>query len=134
MKYTRKTMHLGAQPGMYANARELRKNVTNAEALLWGYLRDRRMEGIKFRQQHPILRYIVDFYAHELKLVIEIDGNVHLDDMQARTDQLKRRHLEEHDIWLIRFTNNDVINKTDMVLSAIRKKVNELKERKERFK
>jgi very-short-patch-repair endonuclease len=59
---------------IFKYARELRRNQTDAEQLLWGLLRDRRFAGKKFRRQHPVGRYILDFYCHELKLAIELDG------------------------------------------------------------
>ena len=59
-------MHLGAKSSLFRNAALLRKNPTEAEELLWEYLRDRQMEGVKFRRQHPLKRHVPDFYAHEL--------------------------------------------------------------------
>lgn len=66
-------MHSGAAKPLYQMARELRNNATHAETILWGYLKTKPL-GFKFRRQHPYSIYILDFYCHSLKLVIEVDG------------------------------------------------------------
>lgn len=71
-------MHFGATPGVFRQAQWLSNNPTKAEIVLWGYLRKHQMKN-KFRRQHPIWNYVVDFYCHYLKLVIEIDGGIHED-------------------------------------------------------
>jgi imidazole glycerol-phosphate synthase subunit HisF len=71
-----KGMHGGAIKHIYQRARELRNNATHAEALLWGYLKTKPYD-LKFRRQHPYSIFILDFYCHSLKLVIEIDGSIH---------------------------------------------------------
>ena len=69
-------MHAGAIKPLYQRARELRNNATHAENILWTYLK-RKPLGYKFRRQHPFVIYILDFYCHSLKLVIEVDGSIH---------------------------------------------------------
>ncbi|SDW36973.1 DUF559 domain-containing protein [Nitrosomonas communis] len=101
------------------NARELRKNQTDAEKLLWGLLRDYRFAGRKFRRQHPINRYILDFYCHELKLAIELEGGQHNEDTTQQYDEERTRLLNEQGIRLIRFWNNEVLQQTDSVLEVL---------------
>ena len=71
-----KNMFYGAIKPIFERAEELRKNPTSSENLLWQYLKADQL-GVRFKRQHPIWMYIADFYCHELKLVIEIDGSVH---------------------------------------------------------
>jgi very-short-patch-repair endonuclease len=97
-------------------ARRLRHRSTEAE-LLWSKLRDRRLDGIKFKRQVPIAGYIVDFSALELKLVIEVDGGQH--DVRAAEDAERTRILEEWGFHVVRFWNNDVLNNIEGVLEAI---------------
>jgi len=101
------------------NARELRQNQTDAEQLLWGLLRDRRFADKKFRRQHPVGRYILDFYCHELKLAIELDGGQHNEDAARQYDDERTRFLNEQGIRVIRFWNNQVLQETDSVLQAL---------------
>lgn len=96
-------------------ARLLREVATEVENALWYHLRARRMQGVKFRRQHPIPPYTVDFYCAAAKLVIELDGSQHsVDGDRVRTDFLERRGLK-----VIRFDNVDVIQRRDSVLNAI---------------
>jgi very-short-patch-repair endonuclease len=106
-------------------ARELRKNQTSAEKLLWGKLRNRAFAGFKFTRQHPIYYFrddtkkffIADFYCHELKLIIELDGKIHLrqkDYDVAREDILKAKSFK-----IIRFTNDDIEINADSCLQKI---------------
>jgi len=101
------------------NARELRKDQTDAEQLLWGLLRDRRFADKKFRRQHPVGRYILDFYCHELKLAIELDGGQHNESHSQQYDEARTRYLKEQGIEVIRFWNNEVLQQTDSVLEAL---------------
>jgi very-short-patch-repair endonuclease len=98
-------------------ARSLRRRSTEAEKLLWSKLRDRRLDGIKFKRQVPIAGYIVDFAALELKLIIEVDGGQH--DARAAQDLERTRTLEEWGFHVVRFWNNDVLNNIEGVLEAI---------------
>ncbi|MFH2104061.1 MAG: homocysteine S-methyltransferase family protein [Chloroflexota bacterium] len=106
--------------------RELRKNATDPEKLIWNLLRNRAVHDAKFRRQHPVSGYILDFYCHEAKLAIELDGNRHLEENQAKYDEERTKLLEEQGIKVVRFWNSDVTNKTEEVLKVI---WNELEER-----
>ena len=101
------------------NARSLRGRHTDAENLLWMFLRDRRMAGFKFRRQHPLARYIIDFYCHEAKLAIELDGGGHNDAVSKEYDQLRSSELESAGIYVIRFWNNEVLKDCGAVLECI---------------
>jgi len=101
------------------NARELRKNQTDAEQLLWGLLRDRSFANKKFRRQHPIGRYILDFYCHEAQLAIELDGGQHNETSAKRYDAERSQFLTQQGIHVIRFWNNEVLQQTDAVLESL---------------
>jgi formamidopyrimidine-DNA glycosylase len=104
-------------PPSVARARELREATTDAEKALWRRIRSRQLFGIKFRRQHPIGHYIVDFYSDELKLAVELDGGQHASSSEhdrARTEDLKRRGIR-----VLRFWNNEVLGNLDGVLQRI---------------
>ncbi len=88
--------------------REFRKCPTTTEAMLWRCLRDRKLNGHKFRRQHAIGRYVVDFYCHELKLVIEIDGGIHWRREIQSSDKIRQRFLEEQGYSVVRVSAEDV--------------------------
>lgn len=98
-------------------ARTIRKNPTRSEALLWQELRGKRLNGVKFRRQQPIGPFIVDFYAPSIRLVIEIDGDIHL--QQQCADQSRQMILESLDLKILRFSAKQVESDIDSVLSAI---------------
>ncbi len=96
-------------------AKSLRTVGTDAEHKLWYYLRAHRLGGFKFRRQHPVPPYVVDFYCDELKLVVELDGSQHSEEVDgARTHALERQGL-----LVLRFWDNQVLQDTDAVLEAI---------------
>jgi very-short-patch-repair endonuclease len=84
----------GASRELVQQARRFRKEQTTAEELLWEVLRDRQLEGIKFRRQHPFSRFILDFYCSKARLVVELDGAVH--DAQQERDEARTAALESH--------------------------------------
>ena len=98
--------------------RSFRKNPTKAEALLWDSLRNRRL-GYKFRRQYPTDGYIIDFYCPELKICIEIDGQIHKNEEQKKYDWERSRILKEQGISILRFWNSDVLNNLPNVLRSI---------------
>ena len=102
-----------------ARIRELRQKATDPEQLMWKLLRNRAVHDVKFRRQHPVASYILDFYCHEAKLAIELDGSQHLEEKQAKYDEGRAKILEEQGIKVIRFWNSDVTNKTEEVLNVI---------------
>ena len=102
---------------MKYRARALRKNLTDAEKLLWRHLRDRQLDGCKFRRQHPIGKFIVDFVCVEKKLVIEVDGGQHATKVEA--DLQRSEYLRKRGYSTLRFWNNEVLQKTESVLEAV---------------
>ena len=101
------------------HARDMRLECTDAELLLWRILRNRRFEGFKFRRQHPVGRYIVDFYCHEATLAIELDGGDHDLDRQAAYDAARDAALEAEGIRVLRFWNTDLFQNLRGVLEEI---------------
>lgn len=100
-----------------AYAREMRKTMPDAEQLLWYLLRNRRISGAKFRRQHPIGRYIVDFYCHEKLLAVELDGSQHSE--QQVYDQRRDADLNRLGIRVLRFWNSQMLQETEAVLESI---------------
>jgi len=99
-------------------ARQLRRQASPIEDHVWGFLRNGHVDGLKFRRQHPIGRYVVDFYCHACRLVIEIDGPSHND--QEEDDLNRTLWLNQNGYRVIRFTNNDVLKNPNGVREAIR--------------
>jgi very-short-patch-repair endonuclease len=100
-------------------ARSLRKNQTPAEQLLWSKLRSHGVSGFKFRRQHPVDVYILDFYCHEVCLAVEIDGGHHAEEENRRMDHRRTAFLNKKGIRVIRFWNNDVLDNLDDVITEI---------------
>ncbi|MBI2984128.1 MAG: endonuclease domain-containing protein [Candidatus Kerfeldbacteria bacterium] len=98
---------------------QLRNSATEAELRLWHYLRKKQFNGLKFRRQHGIGRYIIDFYCPSYRLAIEIDGGQHYEHRRQRYDLYRQRFLESLDITVIRFTNSEVMNELDNVLERL---------------
>ena len=101
-------------------AKKLRISSTDTEKYLWKYLRGRQLEGTKFRRQHSIGKYIVDFINLERKIIIEVDGGQHLEN---KKDKLRDKWLEEQGYEVLRFWDNEVFNNIEGVLGAIREKL-----------
>ncbi|MBT1696999.1 DUF559 domain-containing protein [Fulvivirgaceae bacterium PWU4] len=114
-------LHQGANPRLFGYARVNRQISTEAEAILWQCLRNRKLKGCKFRRQHPIADYIADFYCFERGLVIEVDGEYHMDKEQMAYDEQRTNRLNELKIKVIRFTNREVMEKLDFVLKEIKR-------------
>ncbi|MBK7811303.1 MAG: N-6 DNA methylase [Saprospiraceae bacterium] len=102
------------------NARALRKNQTEAEELLWQLLRDRQLNSLKFRRQHPLkVGFVLDFFCSEAKLGIEVDGGYHTQKEQQEYDAERTKIINEYGIRIIRFTNEQVLLNTEQVLNDI---------------
>src|ERR1700744_5731079 len=101
------------------NAKALRKQLTSAEKLFWKIVRNRNLSGLKFRRQHPIGPFIADFYCHALKLVVEIDGDIHdLEDVR-QYDTQRQNYLKEVGIKVLRLKNEDVFANAHLIEVAI---------------
>lgn len=99
--------------------RQLRNRATATEILLWNKLRKRQL-GFKFVRQYSVSGYIIDLYAPEIRLAIEIDGKHHADKSQKRYDQYRTRYLSAADIKEIRFPNEEIIKNIDLVINKIK--------------
>jgi very-short-patch-repair endonuclease len=99
------------------NARELRANLTYPERKLWYALRARRLAGIKFRRQAPLLDFVADFLCAEHSLVIELDGDSRIGHFEY--DRQRQARIEEAGYRVMRFGNDDILNDFDSVLAAI---------------
>jgi leucyl-tRNA synthetase len=116
-------------PVILKRAREMRQSQTAAEATIWQHLQNRKLE-YKFRRQHPVERFIIDFYCVELKLCIEVNGDTHLQPEQQEYDAARTEYLEAIGCTVIRFTNNDVRYNIHSVAQEIMNTCSELKLRK----
>jgi very-short-patch-repair endonuclease len=112
-------MYFNATSLIQERATELRGKSTTAEEILWSKLRNRQLAGLKFRRQHPISKFIADFYCHEIRLVIEVDGLIHENINYKERDLNKTAEFERNEIKVIRFKNEEIINNIDEVLRRI---------------
>lgn len=113
-------MHYRAEPHTFEFARHLRENMTKAECVLWEHLKGKQLGGLKFRRQHPMGAYIVDFYCHSQKLIVEVDGKYHEDDIQQQKDNFRDSEMERFEIQVLRFTNQEVLTQIEQVLKKIK--------------
>jgi very-short-patch-repair endonuclease len=107
-------------------ARCLRKNQTDAEKLLWSIPRNRQLLGLKFRRQQPVGSYILDFYCHDYKLCIELDGGQHYTNEGQQRDEGRDAFLKAQGIRTLRFSNTDVLESLEAVLLRIVETVSSL--------
>ena len=105
-------------------AKVLRGTETIAEKLIWEQLKMKQLNGFKFRRQHPISQFIVDFYCHEIGLVIEIDGEIHHKPENKEYDENRTAELEKFELKVLRFTNYEVELHMDKVLDTIKNELN----------
>ena len=119
--YTAKevTMHQGAPPRLFGFAKTNRHTPTQAEEILWNALKNKQLGGYKFRRQHPVGVYSVDFYCHTSQLVIELDGGYHDAPRQKAYDEYRTLELARMGIREIRFRNEDLLNDYWGVLEGI---------------
>jgi len=114
-------MYYGAKPETFEAARILRKHMTTHEKLLWDKLKLKQICGVRFRRQHPIDFFIADFYCHEIRLVVEIDGEIH--NYQREHDEGRSAEMERYFIKVIRFTNSEVEYNIEDVVKRIENEV-----------
>lgn len=111
-------------PKFKERRRELRRNQTEAEKLLWARLRNKQIYGIKFFRQFSIGAYVIDFYSPIIKLAIELDGGQHAESDKQEYDEIRSNYLRAQGIEVMRFWNNDVMQNMDGVLFKIAEKSN----------
>ena len=112
-------IYFGAKAEGLRLASDLRRNTTNAENLLWKQLKNKKIKGLRFRRQHPIDEFIVDFFCPKAMLVIELDGGIHDSDAQHERDLERTKILNRHGLKVIRFSNEDIEQNIMEVISRI---------------
>lgn len=120
-------LYRNAPTKVIGNARELRHTMTKAEKHLWERIRRRQIKSVKFRNQHAIDHFVLDFYCHELLLGIEVDGAIHEITEVKEYDDGRTIELANYGIRILRFTNEDVFNHIDKVIIQIENTIDELK-------
>jgi len=125
MKTGNINMYYGASNLIFKRAEALRKVMTHEEEIIWNELSGNKL-GVKFRRQHPLLFYIADFYCHQLKLVIEIDGLIHNKEGIKINDEKRKTEIEALGIKIIRFTNKEVVHSLEKVLTLIMSNIKDL--------
>ena len=108
----------GADLNIRQKAKELRKNMTPAEELLWINLKNKKLLGLHFRRQHPYGIYILDFYCHKINLAIEVDGKIHK--RKGEYDKERTEYLKSSNIYVLRFKNEEVERNIDLVIDRIK--------------
>ena len=111
-----------------AKRQALRNNMPVAEKIIWAKLRGRQIEGCKFRRQYSIGAFVIDFYAPELKLALEIDGESHFLDGAKEYDDERQAFLEEKGTKVLRFTNEQIYHELDGVITTISQTIQVLRE------
>ncbi len=119
-------MYFGAAPDVFKKAKELRITETETEKLLWSKLRNNQIRGLHFRRQHPINRFIADFYCPRIKFVIEVDGGIHEIPENQEYDIGRSEILKDYGITIMRFTNELVKYDIEKVIAQIEAKTVEL--------
>ncbi len=124
--FMNKSMFYESSPIIFANAKKLRNEPTLSESLFWSLLKQ-NFTQFRFKRQHPISQYIADFYCHKLKLVVEIDGDIHQNEEIKNDDKLRDEFMSGLDLKIIRFTNDEVCKSAEQVVEKLKdliKKIN----------
>ena len=109
----------GSTPVIFENAKRLRNKPTISEAAFWDLLK-KHFPGYRFKRQHPIWKYIADFYCHKFKLVIEIDGNIHLSEDVKDNDKERDEFMQSLGLTIVRFTNDEVCKNSKIVVERMK--------------
>ena len=116
------SMHLDAGKEQFKFARFLRENMTKSEKILWEHLRKNQL-GVKIRRQHPIGNFVADFYCHQAKLIIELDGKYHKYYGQKKNDNLRDDFFKDQGIKVLRITDDEVFTNIKSVVKKIKNKI-----------
>jgi very-short-patch-repair endonuclease len=119
MKAINMSIYFGASPEILKRADVLRKEMTMAEKILWQKINKNQVKGYRFRAQHPIGKFMVDFYCPKALLVIELDGKIHLNKVVAERDDGREVEIKKSGIRILRFTNEEIFKEIDKVLASI---------------
>ncbi|MBL1215131.1 MAG: DUF559 domain-containing protein [Ignavibacteriae bacterium] len=114
------------KPELKQRRRQLRQDQTYAEKVMWSQLRNRQFLGIKFKRQYSVDNYVLDYYAPELKLAIELDGSVHNEPEQFEYEKIRQKHIEKFGIKFIRVTNKELLSNPNKTFSKIENEINKL--------
>jgi len=108
-------------------SRKLRRNQTDAEKKLWALLRNRQLEGVKFRRQFPLEGYVLDFYSPEYRLGVEADGGGHYENKGRQRDESRTKKLNELGVEIVRFSDRDILTNIEGIYERIKKVIEEKK-------
>ena len=118
---------------MKQRRRALRKNLSKAEAIMWIYLSRRQMHRCKFRRQHSVDQYVIDFYCPEMKIAIKIDGDSHFMPGAEEQDKIRQKYIESFGIQFLRFSNEDVCTNIEVVCQDIFNTIEEMMQSNEKM-
>ena len=127
MKEISRPYYYGASPEILKRAEFLRKNLTLAERALWERLNKSQLNGLRFKAQHPIDRFNMDFYCHKVLLVIELDGEIHAQSDVSERDEGREYEIKKLGLSVLRFKNEEVLLNIDKVVLSIQRYVRILK-------
>ena len=113
------SMFYGSSPIIFENAKRLRNQLTRSEIVFWNLLKQ-YFPNYRFKRQHPVSQYIADFYCHKFKLVIEIDGGIHLSGKAKSNDRARDEFMQSLSLKIIRFTNDEVCKNGEIVVKKLR--------------
>ena len=119
------SMFYGSSPIIFENAKKLRNEPTASEVIFWILLKQ-HFPDYRFKRQHPVSQYITDFYCHKLKLVIEIDGGIHLS-AEKNNDELRDGFMQSLGLKIIRFTNEEVCKRGEYVVEKLKEVITQIK-------
>ncbi|MAT56379.1 MAG: hypothetical protein CMF23_00245 [Ignavibacteriae bacterium] len=106
--------------------RKLRREQTYTEKVVWMQVRNRRLMGIKFKRQYSVDQYIIDFYAPDIKVALEIDGDIHELPEVKENDEIRQKHIEQFGIQFIRLTNEEILGNPNKAFTKLEKKLKEI--------
>ena len=121
-----RSMFYESSPIIFANAKRLRNEPTASEIIFWGLLKQ-HFADFRFKRQHPVSQYIADFYCHKLRLVVEIDGEIHLSKDAIKNDKLRDEFMNSLNLKIIRFTNDEVCKNGEEVVKKLRELIEKIK-------
>jgi very-short-patch-repair endonuclease len=118
------------KPSEKTKRRKLRQNQTNAEELVWRFLRNRQLSGFKFKRQFSVDHFVIDFYCPELKLAVEVDGASHNEPGQQKKDISRQKYLEAFDIKFVRIKDEELFGNPEKAFGKIEQAIKKLEENK----
>lgn len=123
---TKRSMFYESSPVIFANAKKLRNELTSSEIIFWSLLKQHFL-NLRFKRQDPVSNCIADFYCHKLKLVIEIDGNIHLNEEVKNNDKFRDEFMHSLGLKVVRFTNDEVCKNEEFVVKKLKDIIEEIR-------